>query len=290
VGEDMSYKLSDFYVGVVDFFSILLPGALFTLLLKDSYIESEILNSILPEIQKGVQEWAIFIVASYLLGHFVNLVASYLDYVYDFITGGKRTSYALAHYFLLMFYCWDHAYAFIARLVRRKQEGSVPALMSRRTPVRRIRQRVLQVRNFMRKRLISGRDPKALPIQVMRIRNERLREAMERDLITNNDLINAFQWAKANLMLQHATVATEVQRLEADSKFFRSLVVVLVIISIISLFKLAVPALLACIFLTILSSWGYVKRRWKSVTLAYMYYIASENMPNPEFAVDDSPQ
>ena len=41
--------------------------------------------------------------------------------------------------------------------------------------------------------------------------------------------INAFQWAKARLTLEHPVALAAVQRFEADSKFFRSFVVVLVI-------------------------------------------------------------
>lgn len=211
-------------MGVVDFFSVLLPGALLTFLYKDSYIWREVFDPVLPAVQEGIQEWAAFIVASYLLGHFVFLVASYLDHSYDYVVGGANAP----------------------------------------------------IRNAMRKALITTKDPKALPDQVKSMRDQHLNDAMDKDLI------NAFQWAKANLLLQYPAAAVEVQRYEADSKFFRSLVIVLSLVCITLVIETAWFALLACILLTALSFWGYVKRRWKGVVLAYTYYIASEKILNPE--------
>lgn len=248
----MGYKLSDFYVGVVDFFSVLLPGALLAFLFRDSYVWREIIGPTLPSIQEGLQEWAVFIVASYLLGHFVNLVASYLDHSYDFLMG------------------------------RQGKGGRIQAFLVRRSLIRGIHGPALRARDAMRKTFVTGRDLEALPRRVMAIRNERLNDAAD------NDLINAFQWAKINLLLQHPAAAVEVQRLEADSKFFRSLVIVLSLTCITLVIKTAWLALVACIILTILSFWGYVKRRWKGVTLAYMYYIASEHLPNSEVASEPS--
>src|SRR5262249_36559259 len=40
-------------------------------------------------------------------------------------------------------------------------------------------------------------------------------------------VVNAFQWAKARLAISSPNALVEVQRLEADSKFFRSLLVIL---------------------------------------------------------------
>ena len=229
-------------MGVVDFFVILLPGALLTFLFKDSFLWHKVSAPALPNIEEGFQEWAVFILASYLLGHFVFIVASYLDHAYDFLLG------------------------------RDKENSKSPfQILVRKSKVFR------DIRDRIRRLLITSSNPSQLPDCVKVFRNNRLGKASD-----DPDVINAFQWARTNILLRYPAAAVEVQRVEADSKFFRSLVVVLGIASIAVLINAAWPALVACIILTVLSFWGYVKRRWKSVTLTYTYYIASESMPTDE--------
>jgi hypothetical protein len=229
----MSTKLSDVYVGVVDFFSVLLPGAFLTFLFKNSHILHEIFDPLLPAIQGRGQGWAIFLVASYLFGRFIYLVASYLDHLYDFLVRGTRLP---------------------------------------------------RIRHNVRRVLISSRDPDVLPDRVKVIRDKRLSNATDAD----RELINAYQWATANLLLQHPAALAEVQRYEADSKFFRSLVIVLGLVSIALAFKTAWFTLVACVILTVLSLWGFLKRRWKGVTMAYTYYITSEAIPKPDGASEET--
>jgi len=60
-------KPGDFFVGVIDFFGILLPGAI--LLFLDGDLLSRALA--LPGTTEGTARWVVFCVASYVLGHFV---------------------------------------------------------------------------------------------------------------------------------------------------------------------------------------------------------------------------
>jgi hypothetical protein len=238
----LSSKLSDFYVGVVDFFAILLPGALLTFLFKDSFLWHGVFAPVLPNLQGGIEAWAVFILAAYLAGHFVFLVASYLDHAYDFL------------------------------LQRDEKEES-------RSPFQIFLRRSEAFRNYrdrLRRLLITSGDPRQLPDYVNKRKGLCLGEA------SNLNMITAFQWARTNVLIRYPSAAVEVQRFEADSKFFRSLVVVLCIVSIALLIEAAWLALVACIILTILSFWGYVKRRWKGVQLTYTFYIASESMPTIE--------
>ena len=67
-------KPTDFFVGIVDFFSILLPGALLTFLIITSLSEH---TSQHPLLAKALEEfrgerkvgWVAFAIASYILGH-----------------------------------------------------------------------------------------------------------------------------------------------------------------------------------------------------------------------------
>jgi hypothetical protein len=77
-------KPSDFMIGVLDFFAVLLPGAVATWLvtqylptdLRAAYhIESGEHASVLP--------WIVFLLTAYALGHFVFMAGSNLDPLYD---------------------------------------------------------------------------------------------------------------------------------------------------------------------------------------------------------------
>jgi len=68
---------------LVDFFSILLPGALLTYLVKDE-VGPGLLGESYSQIT-GIEGWTVFLFSSYLLGHFIFLLGSWLldDHVYD---------------------------------------------------------------------------------------------------------------------------------------------------------------------------------------------------------------
>jgi len=62
----MTFKPSDLFVGIVDFFSVLLPGAVLAFALqlaKVGFIESQLVN------RSQQTKWIVFVLASYLLGH-----------------------------------------------------------------------------------------------------------------------------------------------------------------------------------------------------------------------------
>jgi len=79
----MSLEPSKFFVGVVDFFAILLPGGLLTYAIR-RYLGSGGIT--------GKEEWMVFLFGSYLLGHFIFLFGSAFldDHVYDKV---RRATY-----------------------------------------------------------------------------------------------------------------------------------------------------------------------------------------------------
>jgi len=70
-----------FFIGLMDFFSILLPGALLTWLLIGE-VGPAVLGDRYAKLD-GAQAWATFLFASYLFGHLVFLLGSWLDEFYD---------------------------------------------------------------------------------------------------------------------------------------------------------------------------------------------------------------
>jgi len=211
----MKFDPGSFYLGVVDFFSIMLPGGVLAFFLSGPF-QASVFGTLFPAIPPGTAGWVIFLFAAYLLGHIVFLLGSYLDNIYD--------------------------------------------------PVR--------------KRVWPKETDFAFQ-QADRLKRARLGDEAAR-------AINTYQWARAILTLNHPTGMAEVARLEADSKFFRSLVVVLIILLVATLTNdwhqtgAVFPVLLGVF--AVLSYWRYTERRYKSTEQAYRYMIvlASEDQLDPE--------
>lgn len=77
----MNFDPEKFFIGLMDFFSILLPGALLTWLLMGE-VGSAVLGDRYAKLD-GTQAWAVFLFASYLFGHLIFLLGSWLDEFYD---------------------------------------------------------------------------------------------------------------------------------------------------------------------------------------------------------------
>ncbi len=79
----MEVKPSDIVLALMQFLEILLPGAILSFSSLD-FADAHIFGQILPKPHDPAQNWVAFFFASYLLGHFVFLIASFLDkYAYD---------------------------------------------------------------------------------------------------------------------------------------------------------------------------------------------------------------
>jgi 8-oxo-dGTP pyrophosphatase MutT (NUDIX family) len=79
----MNLDPQKFFIGLMDFFSILLPGALLTYLLIDE-IGFVVLGERYDRLTDA-EAWAAYFFVSYLLGHLVFLLRSWLDGVYDLL-------------------------------------------------------------------------------------------------------------------------------------------------------------------------------------------------------------
>ncbi|MCW5969687.1 MAG: NUDIX domain-containing protein [Blastocatellales bacterium] len=79
----MNFDPKKFFIGLMDFFSILLPGALLTYLLMGE-VGPVVLGDRYANLA-GAEAWAAFLFASYLLGHLAFLLGSWLDGIYDWL-------------------------------------------------------------------------------------------------------------------------------------------------------------------------------------------------------------
>lgn len=183
----MDFEPQKFFIGLIDFFSILLPGVLVTYLMKWEYLLATDEYATLVD-TKG---WIAFLFSSYLLGHFIFLLGSLLldNHVYDTIREATDQGQ-------------------ISRLAKGKTLS--PTLAKRLNAL-----------------LIKRISDKAVG-QVVRIKGRYL------DPLKASSAINAFQWCKARLTLEHPEALTEIQRFEANSKFFRSLLIVSCVLSVLT--------------------------------------------------------
>jgi ADP-ribose pyrophosphatase YjhB (NUDIX family) len=235
-GEAMDFVPDKFFVGLFDFFSILLPGALLTYLLKGD-IGPKLVGGRYGELA-GTEGWAVFLVASYLAGHFVFLFSSWLldDHFYDPVR--------------------DATYM---RQVRRlAKRGKLSPWWAR----------------ALASLLFKKKDVDYALFQAEKLKEHRLACSEA------SSAINTFQWCKARLALGHPEAIANVQRFEADSKFFRSFVIVLCIL-IPWGFAVKQPTIsIVAAILLLPALWRYAGQRSKATNQAYWYIITLEGSSN----------
>ncbi len=198
-------KPSEFYIGVLDFFAILLPGAIATAILSPwlaHWIFGPLIDK--PTSESGL--WVIFLTCAYFLGHLIFLVGSYIDVLYNslrerFNPYGNQSAYQCA----------------------------------------------------------------------TRIRNTLIDEAEQ-------EALNTFQWARSVLILKNPVSAEDVHRLEADSKFFRSLLVVFSLASASFLANGRMVEGIVALALVIPCFARYYERRLKSTTQAYIHIVSMHRL------------
>lgn len=252
----MNFDPQKYFIGLIDLFSIWLPGAILTLIVAQ---ETGIPGNWPPS---GTSQWIGILLLSYIVGHFAFAVGSLLDYwIYDRLRCGTR----------------DRQIEVLAAGGR----ASSPLVRS------------------LARRFFSKHDE---PLRhALRLRDEHL------DPVDGRRAINAYQWCKARLALKHSGALSEVDRWEADSKFFRSLCAVILLLGLWRLIWLACVAavdlldveevlgvtspvidpwntlfvVLAGAATLLFALWRYVERRTKAVTQAYWLVLAASERGEP---------
>lgn len=228
----MGFEPQKLYIGVVEFFAIVLPGALVTFLFADS-IGPTFLGDERYDGLQGTERWLVFAFASYLAGHFVFLVSALLldELVYDRVRRATRTGE-------------------IRRLA---------GTGAKRTPSSWLSRTLAAIAGA------ASADSAVRQAEVLK----------EHDLgRVGARSMNSFQWAKVRLALDHPEASLAVQRFEADSKFFRSLVVVLTGSALGGAIVQQRFALLWGLVLAVAAFVRYVDQRVKATRQAYWFMIA----------------
>ena len=224
----MDWDPQKFFVGLMDFFSILLPGALLTFVFMDD-VGPVVLGGRYTQLA-DLTAWAVFLGSSYLFGHLVFLLGSWLDELYD----------------------WARSYTLDAQIRRLAKRGRILAWPARMLV------------------WLVYRNERGLAVE----RAARLKE-LALEPVGAGRAINAFQWCKMRLSIDQPSILANVQRFEADSKFFRCFVIVLVLLLAAAAWKeWPAPFVVALPVLLVLALWRYMEQRLKAINQAYWGVIA----------------
>lgn len=215
------FKPADLFVGVIQLFAILLPGAVLAAAVMIVIGHTKIV-AFAPMLESKEAGWVAFLIASYALGAFIFPLASTLDHGADALIKLWRN--------------W------------RKRRG-------------KDRDHAFRHADALRLTAFANLSP------------------------TDEDPMNTFSWAKSVLLLRAPKAFGDVQGLEAESKFFRSLGVVLILTAILfdQVGRHGTPgadrwvAVIALV-LAALSLQRYVARRRTSVEWACKYVVALERI------------
>lgn len=208
-------KPSDFFIGVVDFFAVLLPGAALVYLFRPFLVTSTPKVWLPPT---PTQAWVLFLVLAYIVGHLLHALGSWLldDYVYGKIYLPRFKS--------------SHAQA-------AKLTGDRSAL---------------------------GNDKDAAKTLLARV-----------CLTTeaNSTGTNYYDWCLSDVRVGSPAGVAEVDRLQADSKFFRSMVFVFLTAALVSFREAQVGFSIGAGALTIFAIWRFCELRWTATKRVYEYYL-----------------
>jgi hypothetical protein len=109
--------------------------------------------------------------------------------------------------------------------------------------------------------------------------------------------INVYKWSRVWITLKSQSASREVERMQANSKFFRGMIAVSAFTGVSS-FVLCVPFTAVggwvCLLLAFVCFLRYCNLRWKAVEQSYAYFIAlrtfasRERRPKNLLVIEDS--
>ena len=230
----MNFEPQKFFIGLVDFFSVILPGALLVYLYKEGIMFP--LKQETAVHFDGSEAWMVFFFASYLSGHLVFLLGSKIDILYDMI---KDCTY-------------------FGQIEKRLAKGKHLSLRF--------------FRKLAENKILFGKNPDGALMQAIRIKSRAW------GTLSAENAVNAFQWCKVRLSKENPEGLAEVRRFEANSKFFRSFIVVLAVLAVIFVSQFRFVLLAICLGLMLLAFWRYADQRFKATQKAYWLVIDLESM------------
>jgi hypothetical protein len=292
----MDFKPGDFFIGIIDFFSVLLPGALVTF-----FINAQLHNRIFGEgmlidyTPDSVSGPIIFLFSSYVLGHIIFSIASFSDGpVYDnflrgyFSKGKYDLAYISANLLMEKYLPQKKLKQEILSAVKFKNrfegppgKSSVNHLeMYRRKQLKKLNKDLYRLRNHSGN---PGEKIQELKNKITKWKGYGWDELRNMFIEDNNiEVINTFKSVCAILHLEKENILQSLMYKEANQKFFRSLYVAFLIIIIIIAIQwargaitpsAALTAIIVGLILSAAAIWHYGNLRFKCTQFAYEIFI-----------------
>jgi hypothetical protein len=218
-------KPADFFIGLTEFFAVLLPGA--TLVYFAYRWAGQRVAPALPS--ETTQAWAVFLVLAYIGGHLLHALSSGLDTLYDRVYLPFRRP---VHY---------------QALLLKEQKGLDPLR----------REKNLSFTLVARAAFQTG---------------------------ANGAGTSLYDWCLSLVRLKSASAAAEVDQLQADSKFFRSLSLVLLAVSTTAVVDYRTASVLA-LLLSSFSIYRFCDLRWTATKRVYEYYLLLHRYSSPDAVI-----
>lgn len=264
----MDFKPENFFIGVTEFFSVILPGALLTWFFMDKVRDIEYLNNIsFYDPQNDSVKGAAFLLVAYITGHLIYVFASMLD---SWLYNPLRN----------IIFRKNNDYAFkTARQIKKRDFVNDRGLLE--DIFKSDKSREEKLRN---KKWYCAKEYRFLKL-CSSIRdsvffwNKRCNEEMNDDAFKDSkEVMNTYKWGQHYLEIKYPQLMLDVKRLEADSKFFRSLVIAFSIIAIYYFTIYQLQAGLILLVLVILSFYRFGDLRYKSTNLVYELIITTQHL------------
>lgn len=214
-------KPSEFFVGLLEFFAILLPGFIATVFLAPR-LYPYVGGALVPAPTTEAERWVLLLVGAYLIGNLLFHAGSAVDRVYDSVRKARLA----------------RAAAQLRSKPDTRLEGNAYDVWTN--------DQAFQQATVLRKAML-------IPAQ--------------------HTAMNTFKWARSLLLAAMPAGAEDVHRLEADSKLFRSAMVVCILIAIVLLLEQRFLGATAALLLTWPCFLLYFDRRLKCTSQAYVHTI-----------------
>lgn len=305
----MNFKPADFFFGLFDLLTIILPGAVLAYFFNYYYFH--VLNHPQVEILPADKDELIvvFVFASYLTGHFIFIIGSQLDgFLYPpFRNFFARKNFDITYNAVMLtkekLVQSESRKTVLMNTLPEKKKKSLSEYFTVKDSNEKIERdlkdslkgklfrpkRFWIVLKFEYYRKLKPRLNKILrEIFFVRQEIEPDENSMQRFKKAKEiELINTFKWAKLILEIKQPSMLDEIKRFEVTSKFFRSLLVVLMIILVFQFHPYNLMGIIICITLAILSLWRYAEQRYKSTLTAYESILALSNFV-PELSDEEN--
>lgn len=277
----MSFKPADFLITVFEFFSVMLPGAALCYFLGTQYGELLFAPGRLFPAPSNVEKWVMFIFSSYLFGHILFAIGSVLDDLYDKLKRiqKKRDSK------------YDLNYLTARYLQHTLMDGLLEKVLAHEFTRRRFREKNYW-KSFDRKvsdeieKLEANKDMQGA--ETARNLLTAGLEDREKGLADRAEILNAYKFVKAVMLLHFPAASAELTYMEASQKFFRTLFVTFSAVAILLFLHFVIPfsfnddflkpdfliASLVCLLLAWVCFHRYGDQRFKSTALAYNLLIS----------------